>query len=150
MIEPLVKAVREYVVGPQSAPDVPPERRLYVDHDAAPIDVELQTAEVVPVDSTPINPEVGRGLPSLTIRHRITVAVACQSDTLAHATETRNAILTDLMRRVIEVDWTNGVELPDDQDVSRVSWLVEYPDLDPGSIAAWATLTLTLDTEWTL
>lgn len=150
MIEPLVEAVREHIIRPQSGEDVPADRRLFEDLDAAPLDVTLQSAEVVPVDSTPINPEIGNGIPSLTIRHRITVAVACQSDTYAHATASRNAIVTDLMRRVATTDWANVPELPAGQYVTRYAWLVEYPDLDPGSIAAWATITLTLDTEWTL
>lgn len=150
MIEPLVAAVKEHVLGPQAAPDVPPDRRVYVDHDAAPLNVTLQTAEVVPVDSTPINVEIGHNLPSITVRHRITVAVACESDTLAHAARTRDAIVTDLLRRAVRLDWTDLDDLPPEIEVTRVGWLLEYPDLDPGSIAAWATLTITLDTEWSL
>lgn len=149
MIEPLVDAVRALIVTPQTLDTVPEDRRVVLDLDAAPLDVALQAVEVVPISTAPIAPEIGRG-PSLTIRHVVTVAVGCQSDTIAHAAATRNAITTDLVRRVVETDWENAVELPDDQYVTRASWALEYPDLDPGSIAAWSTLTITLDTEWSL
>lgn len=148
MIEPLVQAIRDHVITPQSAPDIPTSRRLYLDPDNVPMNVQLQTAEVAPIDSTPIAAEIGGG--SVTMRHRVTLVVACESSSREDALHVRNRIVTDLARRSLTLDWTNTANLGADQDVIKTALLIEYPDLDPESLAAWATLTYTIDTEWSV
>ena len=152
MIEPLVDLIRTEVLAPQAADTTPADRRLYPDPDRAPLDVSLQTADVAPVSSTPVAAEIGAPgeVGRMTLEHVLMLVVAIQSDTRGDAEHRRDPIVTDLMRRAARLDWTNALPPDSDHEVSSATWIVDYTDLEAEQHAAWATLTFTIRTEWTL
>lgn len=149
MIGPIVAVVRDHVLAPQADAALPEERRLYLDPDNVPLNAHLHTAEVVPADSTPVRPELGPA-GTLTVRHTVYLVVAVEAESRETANTHRDPIVADLLRRATLLDWTNLADLPTDVEVVRSAWTVSYADLEPEQLAAWATVTFTVDTEWTL
>lgn len=153
MIEPIVDLIRTAIVAPQGAAPIPLERRAYVDLDAAPLDADLCTVEVVPLTSTPINAQIGRGFGgvaggAITMRHIIAVVLKVEDSERGKAATIRSNITTDLMRRSLAFDWVNA-NIGADQQIEKLGVTVEYADLESGDIAAWTTLAYTIDAEWT-
>lgn len=157
MIAGLSDAVRTLVVAPQqSVPTV--DHRAYFDEDAAPL-LSGGTAklDVVELSSTPINPVLGHamGAPggSATLRHIVSVVLTVEDVDAIGALNRRDAIVTDLLRRAYRVDWPN-IDAGDDQDIITVRLGLEYAGPGPaapnGGMAAYATVTFTVDADWTL
>lgn len=158
MIGAITDAVRTRVVAPQQGV-TNPDARAYFDEDAAPL-LSGGTAklELVELSSTPINPVIGNamGAPGglLTMRHILAVVLTVEDSEAVHALARRNAIITDLLRRAITgIDWPN-VDAGADQDIIGVRLGLEYAGPGPaapgGGMAAYATLTFTVDAEWRL
>ena len=154
MIEPLLDLVREQIVAPQ-ADVVDTLYRAELDPDNAPTDVTLNALQVEALTTTPINPEIGSGIGGMEggmvigLRHVIAVALTARDATRAAALVVRGGIVADLMRRVYLFDWANA-DIGDDQSIDTVTLAVEYAELETQQLAAYATVVLTIDTEWRL
>lgn len=148
MIEPVVAAIREHVLLPQSAEEVPPARRLWLDPDRAPIDAHPSSGDVVALSSTPVNPEIGPAT-VLHVRHTVLLAIRVESGSIEDAEARRGPIVLDLIRRACLLDWPN-LDLGEGQEVTDATWAIDYADLEGGQLAAFATVTFTVLVEWTL
>lgn len=157
MIGGISAAVRTQVVAPQQdVADV--DRRAYFDEDASPLLVEgTAKLDVVELSTTPIAPVIGHsmGAPGgvMTLRHIVAVVLTVEDVDAASALARRNAVVTDLLRRAMGVDWPN-IDAGPDQDVTTVRPGLEYAGPGParadGGQVAYATLTFTVDAEWSL
>ena len=149
MIGPIVAAVREHVAAPQEGA-ASPELRAYVKGAPVPLKVDAATIELYGLTTTPVRPEVGAGL--LTLRHIVAVVLTVEDTDVDLAIARRDPIATQLLARAVTVDWPNvAVASPGmDQDIVSVTASVEWADVNTGVIGAYATLTLTIDTEWRL
>lgn len=144
MIGPVVAAVRDHVVTPQTLDTVPAERRLVLDPAAAPIDAAPQTVEVVAVSSTPMEAEIGGGV---SVRHDVDVVVTVEHGDMAEAFRLRDLITTDLVLRAVAVDWPNvdWTPLEFDRTIAPTVRYAEGTTDSPDTLAAYAVLTFTVD-----
>lgn len=154
MIGGLLELIRAQVLAPQTVAPTPAERRVWLDPDNAPLNVQASTAEVVGLTSTPINPEIGSGFGgtaggTMTLRHMAALVVAIEGADREHPAAVRDVVVSDLLRRALRVDWVNAT-IADDQEVSKVGVTVDYADIEEGNTAAYATLVFTVDVEWTV
>lgn len=143
MIGWLLDQVVALVVTPQ-ATVTDPDRRAALDPDAAPIDATPQTLEVLALTTRPIAYEIGNGLE---LRHEIAVALVVEHGDPAVARALRDAILTDLVLRLLDardalmaaVDPTSG------QYLSRLDFSISYIPLEPDTPNEYGVLTITAD-----
>lgn len=145
--------IRTQVLAPQEAA-VDPDVRVYLDPDNVPMNVEPATGEVYGLTSTPFNPEIGSGFGgvaggTVTLRHIAVLVVTIEGADREYPAKLRDRIVTDLVRRALQVDWVNQYIAPDQQVIDcKVN--VEYTDLETEQLAAYATLVFTVDAEWTV
>lgn len=147
MIDPLVAALVEHVVTPQSLDTVDAERRVYLDPDRVPLDVRPQTAEVVPLTSSPVSATIGEGGAVWTYQHVLVVDVSVQHGDLVEAYRLRDLVVGDLFDRALALDWPN-LDLGPGTDFTSCQLSAAY-DAGPAGeqLAAFATLTFTILTE---
>lgn len=154
MIHGLVVAVEERVVDPQASEDLAPEVRALKDAHLAELKTFAASLSVVPLSTTPVRPEVGdtAGVGVLvSLQHVIVVTLQVQRSTVERAMFDRDAIVADLLRRAVPLEWENVViDGPTEQHITRVRWALEYPREDDTTLAAYASLVFTFDTEWRL
>lgn len=151
MIEPVVELVRAAVVAPQEVV-ADSTRRAWQDEERAPLGVTVNDVETIPLTTTPILPQIGAGFGGLVggvinLRHVIAVTLTVRDATRSGADVTRGNIIGDLVARALRYDWVNA-DLGPDQDITDVQATIEYADVETGNLAAYATLVLTIDTEW--
>lgn len=153
MIGGVLEVIRTRVLAPQATvPNV--SERVWLDPDNVPLSVQPATAEVVGLTTTPINPEIGRGFGgvaggTMTLRHIAALVLTVEGADREHPLALRDTITTALLTRALQVDWVNAT-IGGGQQVDKVSVTVEYADVTSGTLAAYATLVFTVDTEWTV
>lgn len=147
MIGPVVHLVRDLIVTPQTADDVPADRRLYLDPDAVPIDVHAQTAEVVAGTTVPTGVEIGAGHAVPHVRHEVDVIVQIEHADPVEALRRRDAVVLDLYLRAVAADW-HGTTLEGQQLDAPPLPTVRYAEGaadDPDTLGAYAVLTFPVD-----
>lgn len=154
MIGGVLAAIRTHVLLPQSVAPTPDGERVYVDAQRSPMNVQRCTAEIVGLTTTPMNPQIGSGFGgvaggTMTLRHIAALVLTVQGANRSAPDALRDLVTAALLRRALEVDWVN-VTIAADQQVDKVGVTVEYADVIEGSLAAYATLVFTVDTEWTV
>jgi hypothetical protein len=154
MIGNVLGLVRDLVVVPQAVvPDV--EARAWFDPDNTPLDAYPANLEVVALSSDPINPQIGAGFGgvaggTVSFRHTVAVVLTVEDADRETALARRDPIVRDLVRRAWAVDWTNALPAEADETVDKVSLAIDYAELETEQLAAYATVTFTIDTEWRL
>lgn len=144
MIGFVLDAIRDRVLAPQALV-ADADLRAIVDPDSAPIDTSSAELNVVASTTTPLSREIAGGL---RLRHVVGIVLVVEDGDVEEAHRRRDAIVTDLVLR-LESDLTLGQASSADgkQEVDSSSWTVDYGDLIGDTLAAYASLTFTVDAE---
>lgn len=147
MIGFVLDAVRTRILAPQGDELVDEDVRAIVDPDGSPITIAAAELTIVGATSQPVSREIGgTGI----IRHIVGIVLVVEDGDLEEAHRRRDAIVTDLVLRVEGDRALGGAESADGrQIVSSVGWTVDYGDLEGDTLAAFASLTLTVEADLT-
>jgi hypothetical protein len=149
----VLEVIRARVLAPQATVPVLAER-VYQDKQRGKLNVQRNTAELVGLTSTPMNPQIGSGFGgvaggTMTVRHIAALVVTCQGANRSVPEAIRDKVTTSLVARALGVDWVNQV-IGGGQTIDKVAVTIEYADIESESLAAYATVVFTVDTEWTV
>lgn len=147
MIGFVLDAVRDRILAPQGGELVDEDVRAILDPDASPITIAAAELTIVGATSQPVAREIGG---SGIIRHIVGIVLVVEDGDLEEAHRRRDAIVTDLVLRLEADRSLGGAESTDGrQIVSSVGWTVDYGDLEGDTLAAFASLTLTVEADLT-
>jgi hypothetical protein len=153
MIDGVIEAVRTRVLVPQAS--VPAAAyRVYEDRQRGGIKAQRNTAELVPLTTTPMNPQIGSGFGGVaggtaTLRHILALVLTVTGADRKTPALLRGELTTQFVARALGVDWVN-VPIGGGQAIDKLGLTIEYADLESDTLAAYATLVFTFDTEWTV
>lgn len=145
MIGFVLDALRDRVLAPQGLV-TDPDLVAVLDPDSAPLTTSAAELDVVGATTRPVAREIAGGA---MLEHVVGVVLTVEDGDLAEGHRRRDAIVTDLILR-LEADPSlgNATSADGKQELSRVTWAVDYGDLDGGdTLTAFASLTFTATTD---
>lgn len=145
MIGFLYDLVVENIVAPQDD-EALGEKRVHLDPDAMPLDVEAQEIDVRALTTVPTGRfEIGG---TTEFRHTILIGLDVKHTVGAESRRLRDLILTDLVLRIRDVGFDLIGQRDEDtgQEITGLSFSIDYRPAGLGDTNESATLTVTIET----
>lgn len=135
--------ILEHVVRPQDDATLG-ERRVYLDPEAAPINVEAQEIDARALTTRPTGvAEIGG---TIELRHTILIGLDVQHGDANESLRLRDLILLDLILRLVAAaDLIGERDEATRQEISGLSWAIDYRPAGGGDTNESATITVTID-----
>lgn len=142
MIGFVVDAIVESILAPQDDAALG-ERRVYVDPESAPIDVQAQEFDIAPVTTRPVGFEIGG---AVEFEHRVAVELDVQHGDVKASRRIRDAILVDLVLRIRDSALASVEDPAGHQEIETISYAISYAPHGISDTNESATLTFIVRT----